>query len=390
MLRRLVSWSYDHRRRVVALWVAGLVAATVLAGSAGGDTEVDFTVPGSDSAEAVALLQDRFPSFAGGRVDVVYTSEDGVDRPGDRGPGGRAGPGPRRGRQRRRGGARAGLARRPDRRAAAAVRRGRASRCRSSRSSASWTSPARPAGDGLQVELGGYPIETVEQSEAGSEAVGLRRRPGHPADRVRLRAGRRPAPRRRRLRPGRGARRRVADGQRARRPRLRGAARHDDRHRRGHRLRAVHRHPVPLGAGRGPRAPSGRRARRDDRRPGGAVRRRHGRDLALRPRADGPRLPVGRRRSPRRWRCCRGGRVGHAAARRCSASPGARSTGCACPGSATTSTAAARCRGGGAGWCSADPWLAGSAALVVLLAAGRAGRRPALRHTRRRQRRRRR
>ena len=28
-------------------------------------------------------------------------------------------------------------------------------------------------GDGLRIELGGYPIETVEQSEAGSESVGL-------------------------------------------------------------------------------------------------------------------------------------------------------------------------------------------------------------------------
>ena len=78
MLRRLVTWSYDRRRRVVALWVAALVAATVLAGVAGGDNEVDFTVPGSDSADAVELLQDRFPVFAGGNVDVVYTADGGV------------------------------------------------------------------------------------------------------------------------------------------------------------------------------------------------------------------------------------------------------------------------------------------------------------------------
>ena len=78
MLRRLVTWSYDRRRRVVVLWIAALVAASVLAGAAGGDSEFDFTVPGSDSAEAVELLQERFPRFAGGTVDVVYTAEDGV------------------------------------------------------------------------------------------------------------------------------------------------------------------------------------------------------------------------------------------------------------------------------------------------------------------------
>jgi RND superfamily putative drug exporter len=172
MLRRLVSWCYDHRRRVVALWVAGLVAATALAGSAGGDTEVDFTVPGSDSAEAVALLQDRFPSFAGGRVDVVYTSEDGVTgpattarvddlardlaevdnvvaaEPGPVSPDGRTGV----------------LQLRFDEPAEklplASVER-------------VMDLSGEAAGDGLRVELGGYPIETAEQKEAGSEAVGL-------------------------------------------------------------------------------------------------------------------------------------------------------------------------------------------------------------------------
>ena len=53
----------------------------MLAGVAGGDNEVDFTVPGSDSAEAVELLQERFPRFAGGTVDVVYTAADGVTDP---------------------------------------------------------------------------------------------------------------------------------------------------------------------------------------------------------------------------------------------------------------------------------------------------------------------
>ena len=81
MLRRLVTWSYDRRRLVVPLWLAAVVATSVLAGAAGGDTEADYTVPGSDSAEAVELLQERFPRFAGGTVDVVYTAEDGVTGP---------------------------------------------------------------------------------------------------------------------------------------------------------------------------------------------------------------------------------------------------------------------------------------------------------------------
>jgi uncharacterized membrane protein YdfJ with MMPL/SSD domain len=41
MLRRLVTWSYDRRRWVVALWLAAVVAASVLAGVPGGDSDVD-------------------------------------------------------------------------------------------------------------------------------------------------------------------------------------------------------------------------------------------------------------------------------------------------------------------------------------------------------------
>src|SRR5690606_28415502 len=78
MLGKLTRWCYEHRRRVIALWLGTLVAATLLAGAAGGDTRIDFSVPGSDSAEASELLQERFPEFAGGTVDVVYTAEGGI------------------------------------------------------------------------------------------------------------------------------------------------------------------------------------------------------------------------------------------------------------------------------------------------------------------------
>ncbi|HKH25319.1 MAG TPA: MMPL family transporter, partial [Acidimicrobiales bacterium] len=172
MLRRLVTWSYDRRRRVVALWVAALVTATVLAGVAGGDNEVDFTVPGSDSAEAVELLQDRFPEFAGGTVDVVYTSDGGVTGPD--------------------------VTQRVDRLAAdlgevpnvVAAAPGPISpdgstgvlqvRFDVANERLPTTSVERvmdlageAEGDGLRVELGGYPIEKVERQEAGSESVGL-------------------------------------------------------------------------------------------------------------------------------------------------------------------------------------------------------------------------
>ncbi len=171
-LRRLVSWSHDRRRRVVALWIAALVAASVLAGIAGGDNKADFTVPGSDSAKAVALLQERFPRFAGGTVDVVYTAAGGVTAPDTT--------------------ARIdGLARNiagVDHVVAAEpgpiAPNGSTGMVQVRFDLPAPAAPAesvervmdlagQAAGEGLRIELGGYPIEKVEQREAGSESVGL-------------------------------------------------------------------------------------------------------------------------------------------------------------------------------------------------------------------------
>ena len=108
------------------------------------------------------------------------------------------------------------------------------------------------------------------------------------------------------------------------------ADRRDGRHRRRHRLRAVHRHPVPQqprrGPGAAPRHPDGDRDRRSRR----AVRRPHRRRLDARHPADGPaghdrlRLHGGADAAGRH------GRLGDAAARRCSASPVATSSDCTC------------------------------------------------------------
>ena len=172
ILRRLVTWSYDRRRRVVVLWIAALVAASVLAGVAGGDTEQDFTVPGSDSAEAVELLQERFPRFAGGTVDVVYAAADGVTGPDtaariDALAGDIAGvdhvlaaePGPVS----------------PDGSTGMVNVRFDldAQRLPAESVERVMDLAGEAESDGLQIELGGYPVEQVEQSDAGSESVGL-------------------------------------------------------------------------------------------------------------------------------------------------------------------------------------------------------------------------
>lgn len=81
MLRHLVTWSYDRRRRVLALWVAALATISILAAVAGGETTVDYRTPGSDSSAALTVLEDRLPELSGATIEVIYRADAGVDDP---------------------------------------------------------------------------------------------------------------------------------------------------------------------------------------------------------------------------------------------------------------------------------------------------------------------
>jgi RND superfamily putative drug exporter len=171
MLGKLVRWSYHHRRRVLALWIAAVVAASLLAGAAGGTTRADFTVPGSDSAEASELLEQRFPRFAGATVDIVYAAPDGVT----------AEHAARIDALRREAGAvdhvvsaDAGATSPDGTTGVVHVRFDAAAEALPSEPVEQLVQVARQAeGNGLRIELGGYPVEQFERSESGSESVGL-------------------------------------------------------------------------------------------------------------------------------------------------------------------------------------------------------------------------
>ena len=83
-MKRLARTCYRRRRWVVALWVAAMVALNLLASSVGTVHRVDYTMPGTDSAQAQALLAERFPDLAGGTVDLIVHDPQGVDRPATR------------------------------------------------------------------------------------------------------------------------------------------------------------------------------------------------------------------------------------------------------------------------------------------------------------------
>ena len=79
MLKNITSWSYRHRRLVVAAWVVILVGINLAAMAFGKDNKQDYLSPGTDSNAAVQLLDERFPAQAGDTVTIVIHDETGAN-----------------------------------------------------------------------------------------------------------------------------------------------------------------------------------------------------------------------------------------------------------------------------------------------------------------------
>jgi RND superfamily putative drug exporter len=76
-MRRLASFSHDHRRVIVAVWIAAIVGAAALAAGAGGGYVNNFTLPGTESQRALDLLKSRFPQQSGDSSQIVFAVRDG-------------------------------------------------------------------------------------------------------------------------------------------------------------------------------------------------------------------------------------------------------------------------------------------------------------------------
>jgi RND superfamily putative drug exporter len=70
-LGRLAGWCFDHRRRVVSIWVVVLVVVIAASQVVGGNLSNSFSSAGSPSGQAQALLARSFPSQAGDSAQVV-------------------------------------------------------------------------------------------------------------------------------------------------------------------------------------------------------------------------------------------------------------------------------------------------------------------------------
>ena len=76
-MRALARWSFTHRRTVVAAWIAVLVALTALHSAAGSAYKDSFRLHGTDSFDAVNLLQDSAPKAAGDTDRIVFATQHG-------------------------------------------------------------------------------------------------------------------------------------------------------------------------------------------------------------------------------------------------------------------------------------------------------------------------
>ncbi len=80
-LYRLGRAAYRKAWLVFGAWIVALVAIGGIGFGVGGDTEEEFSIPGSESQEAFGRLGSVFPVFAGASVQVVVqaTTDDAID-----------------------------------------------------------------------------------------------------------------------------------------------------------------------------------------------------------------------------------------------------------------------------------------------------------------------
>jgi RND superfamily putative drug exporter len=78
-MRRFATWTTGHRKTVILGWIVALVAVGMISSSVGSDFTEEFKLPSSDSQEAFDLLEDKFPQQSGVTAEIVYKAPAGAD-----------------------------------------------------------------------------------------------------------------------------------------------------------------------------------------------------------------------------------------------------------------------------------------------------------------------
>src|SRR6266567_3602858 len=76
-MRALAAWCFRHRRIVVVAWIAALVGLSAISQSVGSTYKDSFSLPGTQSFEALTLLQHAAPAASGDREQIVVAVKQG-------------------------------------------------------------------------------------------------------------------------------------------------------------------------------------------------------------------------------------------------------------------------------------------------------------------------
>jgi RND superfamily putative drug exporter len=78
-MRGFATWITGHRKTVIIGWIVALIGVGMLASSIGSDFSEEFKLPSSDSQEAFELLENEFPAQSGDSAQIVFRSDNGVE-----------------------------------------------------------------------------------------------------------------------------------------------------------------------------------------------------------------------------------------------------------------------------------------------------------------------
>ncbi len=80
-MRGFATWITGHRKTVIIGWILALLAIGAVSSSVGADFSEEFKLPASDSKEAFDLLENNFPAQSGETSTIVFKADAGVESP---------------------------------------------------------------------------------------------------------------------------------------------------------------------------------------------------------------------------------------------------------------------------------------------------------------------
>ncbi|HWI75389.1 MAG TPA: MMPL family transporter, partial [Baekduia sp.] len=76
-MRNIARWCFQHRWTVLIAWLVALIGLTAIHGAAGSDYKDEFKLSGTDSFDALHLLQKSAPKASGDQEQLVVAVKDG-------------------------------------------------------------------------------------------------------------------------------------------------------------------------------------------------------------------------------------------------------------------------------------------------------------------------